>query len=221
MRALAFKELRETRGIAAVALGCYLVLVASLLDLKAFAFVPGIPATTTEIPFVGTEFIKPYIWITLVFAATLGFWQSVGESTRGTFLFLLHRPVSPDGIVLTKLATGLAVLGVCGAVPVVLYAWWAGVPGHFPGPFEWSMTASAWKAAAVFGPSFYLGAFLSGIRPARWYGTRLLPLIALPGGAFLLSELPATRGAMLPLVGLLYAATAGTVCFVARVRDYA
>ena len=33
--ALAFKELRETRGIAAAALACYLVLVGSLLDLKA------------------------------------------------------------------------------------------------------------------------------------------------------------------------------------------
>jgi hypothetical protein len=27
----------------------------------------------------------------------------------------------------------------------------------------------------------YLGAFLSGIRPARWFGTRLVPLVAAAG----------------------------------------
>ena len=31
-------------------------------------------------------------------------------------------------------------------------------------------------------PLVYLGAFASGIRPARWFGSRLLPLVG--GGAF-------------------------------------
>jgi hypothetical protein len=29
-----------------------------------------------------------------------------------------------------------------------------------------------------FIPLLYMGAFLSGLRPARWYGTRFLPVVA-------------------------------------------
>ena len=39
------------------------------------------------------------------------------------------------------------------------------------------MTAWAWQLWLCM-PLVYLGAFLSGIRPARWFGTRLMPLVA-------------------------------------------
>jgi hypothetical protein len=39
------------------------------------------------------------------------------------------------------------------------------------------MTVPAWQLWVTL-LLVYLGAFLSGIRPARWFGTRLLPLVA-------------------------------------------
>ena len=38
------------------------------------------------------------------------------------------------------------------------------------------MTMDEWCVCRVM-PSIYLGAVLSGIRPGRWYATRLLPLV--------------------------------------------
>ena len=51
------------------------------------------------------------------------------------------------------------------------------MPGKHASPFFWWMTATAWEAWGVIA-IVYLAAFLAGIRPARWFGTRLLPLAA-------------------------------------------
>jgi len=220
MTMLVRKELREVLGIAAVALGAYLVLVASLLGTKLFAWVPGVPHGMETIPFASGEFTGSFTLVTVVFAAALGFRQSAWESVRGTYLFLLHRPVRRDAIFLTKLATGAVVLLVCASVPIVFYTWWAAVPGHHPSPFAWSMTVPAWRLAFLM-PLVYLGAFLSGIRPARWLGTRLLPLAASLLFVVLLNVIPYWWLLGLPLALVLYAVLVTNVCFVSRVRDYA
>jgi hypothetical protein len=90
MKALALKELREIRGIAAAALAGYLVLVVSLLGAKVFDWIPGMPRGTDEVPFTGSGFQIFFIFVSVVFAAALGFRQSATESARGTFVFLLH-----------------------------------------------------------------------------------------------------------------------------------
>jgi hypothetical protein len=219
MRALVRKELREVFGIAAAALGCYLALAANLMGAKVFDWVPGMPRGTNEVPFTGGGF-ELFVLISAVFAVALGFRQSAWESARGTYLFLLHRPLSREAIFLTKLATGVGVFLVCAAVPVVLYGAWSAVPGHHPSPFEWSMTAPAWRLAFLM-PLLYFGAFLSGLRPARWFGTRLLPLVAALTLLVVLCLLPWWWAATFPLAALLYGLLVANVCFVARARDYA
>jgi hypothetical protein len=219
MKALVFKELREVFGIAAAALGCYLALAINLMGAKVFDWVPAMPQGTQEVPFTGGGFTVLFTLISVVFAVALGFRQSALESSRGTFLFLLHRPVGRDAVFLAKLAVGLGVLLGCAAVPIVLYAAWAAVPGHHPGPFSWSMTESAWQMALLM-PLLYLGAFLSGIRPARSFGTRLLPLVASVVLVVLMNMLPWWAFGF-PVAVLLCVLLAGNVCYVARVRDYA
>ena len=220
MRALVRKELREVFGIAAAALGCYLALAANLMGAKVFDWVPGMPRGTQEVPFTGGGFGTLFTIISTVFAVALGFRQSAWESARGTYLFLLHRPLPRDVIFLTKLATGVGVFLFCAVVPVVLYGAWAAVPGHHPGPFEWSMTVPAWQTVFLM-PLLYLGAFLSGLRPARWFGTRLLPLVAALVLLVLLDVLPWWWALAFPLAALLYGLLVANVCFVARARDYA
>jgi hypothetical protein len=220
MMALMRKELREVFGIAAAALGCYLALVVSLMGTMAFYWVPGMPRGPEDVPFTSGDFMSVFTVISVVFAAALGFRQSAWESSRGTYLFLLHRPMRRATIFLTKLATGIAVFLFCSSVPIVLYAAWASMPGRHAGPFEWSMTDPAWQLAFVM-PLLYLGAFLSGLRPARWFGTRLLPLAASIVLLVLVSVLPWWWYAGLPVALVLYGLLAANVCYVARVRDYA
>jgi hypothetical protein len=220
MKALALKELREVLGIAAIALGCYLALAINAMGARVFDWVPGMPAGTHEVPFVGGDFITVFMFISVLFAVALGFRQSAWESARGTFLFLLHRPLRREAIFLVKLAIGIGVLLLCASVPIVVYGMWAAVPGHHASPFEWSMTASTWRFTGLL-PLLYLGAFLSGIRTARWFGTRLLPLVAAILILILLYNAPWWWLLGLPLTLMLYGLLAANVCFVGQVRDYA
>lgn len=220
MKALVYKELREVRGIALVALAAYSVLVLSLMGVKAFEFLP-VPIGTNEVPFVGSEFGNFYALVTIGLALALGFRQSAWESTQETYLFLLHRPVSRNAIFLTKLAVGTAVLLACASAPILSFGWWASIPGHIPGPFVWSMTGSAWFSA-LFSVVLYLGAFLTGIRPARWFGTRLLPVLATTMAPIALAEMSGVSPLSFPFLAL---AGCGlflvSICFVARERNYA
>lgn len=220
MTALARKELREIFGITAAALGLYLALVVNAIGAKVFDWVPGMPPGTREVPFTGGGFTGFFTFISVIFAVALGFRQSAWESAKGTYLFLLHRPLRRDTIFLTKLATGAGVLLVGASLPVAAYAAWAAVPGHHAGPFEWSMTGPTWRMTYLL-PLLYLGAFLSGLRPGRWYGTRLLPLVAALVFFVLLYNLARWWSVGFPLSLALYALLAANVCFVGQVRDYA
>jgi hypothetical protein len=224
MKALVLKELRELRGIAALALAAYLVLVARLTGVKAFDWVPGMPQEMEFPPFVAGQFQGFFALLTGVFAITLGFRQTAWESSQGTFLFLLHRPISRQAVFYIKLATGSLILVSCAAVPILLYGWWAATPGQIASPFRWSWTLSAWCIIGSTIPT-YLGAFLSGLRPARWLGTRLLPLVAAISIWVLLALLNSTPNLAISAatfgVLLTVALFVGAIRYVALTRDYA
>jgi hypothetical protein len=179
--ALLYKEFRETLPIAAIGLAC-LVFVA--LDAMAYSPFPDLLGGhyVGVIPFLSSldQFYGRFVVAAGAFAIALGFWHSLGDFWGEAHLFLLHRPVSRRAIYVTKLVVGLVAYLLCAAAPILLYALWATTPGTHASPFDWSMTLtcwSAWFAAATI----YLGAFLAGLRPAAWLGTRLAPLAAAAG----------------------------------------
>jgi ABC-type transport system involved in multi-copper enzyme maturation permease subunit len=223
MRALAWKELREIFIIAAAALAWYLVLMVSATGAEGCNWMPLRGMGTHAIPFIENgDFVIVHTLISALFAIALGFRQSAWELSRGTYLFLLHRPVRRETVFLMKLATGSAVYLICASVPILLYAWWAMLPGHHPSPFEWSMTGPTWRMWFLM-LLLYLGAFLSGLRSARWFGTRLLPLA---GSIMLLAFVYSWPGTSwwylgFPLALALCAVFVSNIFFVARVRDYA
>ncbi len=96
---------------------------------------------------------------------------------------MLHRPAATRKIFIAKIVTGVVLLQLVALVPIVSYAAWASMPDKHPSPFEWWMTESAWCVWLSL-PVAYLAAFLSGLRPARWFGTRLLPLLG--GGGWIM-----------------------------------
>jgi len=226
-KALAVKELRETAWIAALALAANLLMLApmqgvewsSLLSYSSsYAFIDyQIP-----IPFVNDGFQRKLIVVGVILAMVLGFRQSIAEFMRGTYLVLLHRPLRRSLIFAVKMAVGAALVVVVSTLTVALYAWWAATPGTHASPFFWSMTVPAWWAAVCL-PVVYLGAFLSGLRPGHWLGTRLMPLVtSLVAYTILVAlerEWPwfAVAIAMLPMA---VATFVFTIQYVARTRDF-
>jgi hypothetical protein len=216
IRALVIKELREVYWIAAVAVAAYLVAVSAQIGVQPFARLA--PASGAQAPFAGASFVVAFGGVSAAFAVVLGLRQSAWEGGRGLYLFLLHRPLRRETIFLAKLATGAALLLVGAGGPFLWYVVWAATPGHHPSPFEWSMTDQAWRVYLLT-PLLYLGAFLSGLRPADWFGTRLLPLAAGAGLGVVLVVVPWWPVA-LAAGAALYAALVAAICHVARTRDY-
>jgi hypothetical protein len=174
-----------------------------------------------EIPFLDSSFLTSFCFVSVALAVALGLRQTAVESGRGTWLFLLHRPASLRSVLAAKLAVGVGLYLACGLVAILSYAAWAAMPGKHPSPFFWWMTADAWRAWGAI-TLVYLGAFLAGIRPARWFGTRLLPLAA-AGPLAVVAAVPAFM--FWSLLGtavflLLAACLLGLIQFTARTRDF-
>ena len=216
-RALAYKELREVGGIAAAALLAYLAIVSTMTGAK-IVFVSDL-LRPQPIPFLGGAFTTALFFVAGVLTIAMGLRQSAWEDVRGTFLLLLHRPLPRTAIVLTKLTVGIALYLLCTALPIVLYGWWATIPGNKPSPFEWSMTDTCVRVCVSM-PIVYLGAFLSGMRPARWYATRLLPLLAAIVLTAAIQQIPLWWICGLPLALLTMLLLGGAVCWTAHCRDF-
>ncbi|MCY3019429.1 MAG: hypothetical protein NTW87_10445 [Planctomycetota bacterium] len=107
----------------------------------------------------------------------LGFMMSWKESLKKTWHFLIHRPASKSQILEAKLLGGL-----------ILYLGAVGLPFLFLTVRSTVLGAhsSLWATEYVYpglaalakGLLLYLAAFLCGLRDARWYGTRFVPLVA-------------------------------------------
>jgi hypothetical protein len=104
-------------------------------------------------------------------------------------------------------------------LPILVYALWAAMPGTHPGPFEWSMTRPAFQVWLLM-PLVYLAAFASGIRPARWFGSRLLPLFSVAFTCTILTLISRWWLIAFPLFVLVAAAYVSDILWEAETRDY-
>lgn len=185
-QALLIKELRESAGLLAVAVlacGCFLA------TLTGFPTLPWQSGQVASLPFV-TDGLSFALWLVGgALAILLGLKQTAWEAGFGTYAFLLHRPVPRWKVFALKIAFGVAALLLITGLFILAYAAWAATPGVHAAPFFWTMTLPAWKLWFAL-PLLYLGAFFSGIRPARWFGTKLAPLAASAVVAVLLSLAP-------------------------------
>lgn len=218
LKTLVLKELRETAWLALVAFAAQMVFVAGCCG---YPIVPLFRVTRPgQVPFLTDGFVNIFTFISVALAIVLGLRQTVVESHRGTWLFLLHRPISLRRILAVKLAVGLAVYLLCGALVIVIYGAWASLSGRHASPFYWWMTADAWAVWFAIA-TVYLGAFLAGLRPARWFGTRLLPLAG--SGIFaVIVGAACYYGAWLGVLPALFTAACliGLTLFTARTRDF-
>jgi hypothetical protein len=172
LKPVAWKESRELLPLVALALAAQLYILGAPADLQ-FLF----NQSSAAIPFLG-DTPETFVFVVAGCAGfVMGLWQTVWEDGRGTYQFLLHRPASRRAIFGTKLLVGLLATVVICVLPMAIYALWAATPGTHASPFRWSMTTWVWQLSARM-PLVYLGAFLSGLRPGNWFGSRLFPLAA-------------------------------------------
>jgi ABC-type transport system involved in multi-copper enzyme maturation permease subunit len=216
LKSLAWKEFRELLPLAALALAIEIYLIAGALHLTKLPVV----TTTSVIPFVNDPTCTALLWVAAFLAGIAGLWQTVWESSRGTFPFLLHRPMPRRTIFWIKLLIGMLICLIVLGVPVILYSIWAATSGTHASPFEWSMTYWIWSAWLRL-PLIYLATFLCGLRPARWFGSRMFPLGAAIVAVILSEVLYQTYTWAFPILWAAALATFLVVIFhVARTRDF-
>jgi len=172
IRSLVIKEFWDLRGVIALGVGIHALLLANLLGMENYEWLPM--REPTELPFPSGFALHLSIY-TILLAGLMGLVQALSDGRGQRWLFVLPMPVRPGSLVLGKLAFGLGSWALVGIGTFLLAILIVNIPGVFPAPFEWWMTKAGWIHLAV-APFAYLGAFLSGIRPGSWFGTRLLPL---------------------------------------------
>lgn len=106
----------------------------------------------------------------------LGLLQILPELRRDQWAFLVHRPVSHTTLFWGKVLPGISLYLLATVLPLLGLSAWGASPAHVPAVFDWRFTLAGW-AAVLAGVPFYFAGLLIALRPARWYGSRTLPLL--------------------------------------------
>ena len=216
LKSLVWKETRELAPMA--------VLVVGLQWGIAFAmrlWDRGLSVRGPEvIPFIDGRFEYLVLVVAGLGAAMIGFRQASRESSRGTYLFLLHRPARRETLFGIKMVCGAAAVLLVGGLPLVLRALWAATPGTHASPFQWWMTLWTWVLLLQV-PLFYLAGFLCGLRPGRWWASKALPIAAAIGAYVVLQGTGLYwPWGVLALCLLFEAALVVTILHVATTQDF-
>jgi hypothetical protein len=166
------------------------------------------------------DFVYPFLIISLCLAAAMGLVQSLSEDVQGTCRYVLSFPGGCRRILKLKLACGLAVWLCWGSVVVAL-----SFLGMF---FERGPDAEPLQKLfdpvlriLVCVPVVYLGAFLTALRRANWFFSRLMPAVGALACWFILPYLP-TWWIVAPLATVVLGAVLIILMFhVASTRDFA
>lgn len=183
MRALIRKELRENLVLAAIAL-----VIATMLLFGAHTLY----AATVKVVLLGrwasssSEMLQPLLSQTVLvctsgycalFCVVLGWLQIRNEQPRDLWAFFIHKPLSPTALFLGKSLAGLGLYFMVVGVPLTLAVLWLRVVGRPPTLFDWTMILPL-AANFLAGIVWYYAGMLVGLRQARWYASRGLPLLA-------------------------------------------
>lgn len=174
MFAVMLKELRSTVWVVAlgvIAFGGFLSEICGVTTLTRNEF----PTHENMFPLVQPLCLLWYGFIGASFAGSLGLVMSLNDGARGMWAFVLFRPSSRRAYIGAKLLTGGVLTLATVALPAIVYLVWAKTPGNVAIPFDWSYAQPAIEACG-WAVVVFLGGFLTGIRPASWWWSRLWPL---------------------------------------------
>lgn len=224
---LMLKEWRETWWMGLAALGFLLLLVLTEMGLRfddrhfrLYWELQRESGWWEPAPFLRADFSQIVGITACILGGVLGLWQTLGESVRGTWAYLLHRPLRRGDVVLTKLLFGGGLLLLSTGIPLLTYLVWAMLPGTHAQPFELWMTTETFRMW-LGGTLVYLAAFLVGIRAARFYVSRLWPLVLAVLIVFAVSEQGILPGLNSWLIVVSDVVLIAAIWFAAEDRDYA
>ena len=143
-----------------------------------------------------------------LFGAALGWLQTRNEAHRDLWAFLIHRPITRTGIFWGKTVAGLGLYLFGAGLPLVVLVAVVRTPGHVAAPFEWAMLGPVVSISLTGGAYFFAGV-LTGLRQARWYGSRGLGLgLAIAGSASVFAAMEFWQSLALIALVVLILATA-------------
>ncbi len=179
--AMLWKEMRENvvwAGLAALAM-----IGINFLFIDNLAFkVPRETDVTAALlyDFIGKADDPVYtLGVGPVLAVILGILQVLPERRRDQWAFLMHRPLAHTAVFAAKAVAGLFLYAffLGGALLILWYLKWLPIRQYIPDvPFDWRFMLGG-IANLLLGIPFYFAAMLCVMRPARWYGSMVFPLV--------------------------------------------
>ncbi len=122
-------------------------------------------------PLLSQSFLAGMGFFCGIFGAALGFFQARNEAHRDLWAFLVHRPITRTQIFCGKTLAGLSLYFVGAGLPLIAMVCFAVMPGYVAAPFEPAMVLPA-IAVYFTGMAYYFAGLLTGLRQARWFGSR-------------------------------------------------
>jgi hypothetical protein len=204
-RTLLWKELRE--AIKWAVAGLLVVIV-----MLAFAMATQTSVMSGIVPGMGNG---PFMLATIAAGIIMGLGQSIPERAGDKWAFLAHRPVTRGVLWTAKVVAGVLLYVVVTALPFAWVMWRIATPGHQPMPFDIRMSQPG-IADMVAGLVYYFAALLTGMRNARWYGSRAMAIgAAIAFSAAVIAASEFWQAIIVSLVGLLIVGWASRATFIA------
>jgi hypothetical protein len=169
MNALFKKDLRENFKLAIIGL----IVLGFLFVLYCRHASPG------EQPLLHEPLLATGIFFCAIFGSVLGWFQARNEATPDLWAFLVHRPITRTQIFRAKTEAGLCLYLLGAGLPFLGLLCYVVLPGSVAAPFEPSMILPS-VVVLLMGIPYYFAGYLTGLRKARWYGSRTFAL----GAAF-------------------------------------
>jgi hypothetical protein len=196
-KTLILKEIHDLRYVLAIAGMAIFILITSLFGFTVTGKIMGnlgyengmrhavyLEDFGPKPPFIYSGgYIGPVTVASSILAIVLGGLQGLHEQRGGRWQFLLSLPVTRTEVILAKILTGMAIWLSFVLILVGTGIYYSAIPDKAPYPLEWWVIRDGCLWIPL-GMVFYFSSLFSGLRKARWFGTRLLPLL----GYYLLVE---------------------------------
>ena len=168
MKEIMLKEWREQMKVALLGLAILIFLLT--LDYRAYTRqLENMNAPGT--PLMDGELFGQAAFFCAIFGMALGWLQIRAEKHRDLWAFLVHHPITRTAILLGKIGAGLSLYALGAGLPLLGFIALVRTPGHVAAPFEWAMTLPL-AGLFLLGIVYYFAGMLTGVRQARWYGSR-------------------------------------------------
>jgi hypothetical protein len=144
----------------------------------------------------------------------LGLAQSVPENRGDRWGFLAHRPTSRLTLFRGKATAGVILYLMAAGLPIAAAVVWLLRPDHIPMPLDWSIALPC-VADLLCGLVYYFAGLLTGMREAKWFGSRVMGV----GAGIVCSVFVAAVGRFsvavaIALAGIIVVSTAARATFV-------